>query len=520
MMTPDAQSCPLADNMILAALSFQLEKKAPVEKKSTALEKKDLLTKAGAEYARAFCASAQSLLPNWQHERIHRRARASAGGKGKSRSRARATDASKAKLLEEADGLKARLAEIEAEVAKAADLTDRAMTLVAAALEAQGPDASQQIDLPPEWLPAFQAQQLVRGMDDHLEGTTLTVDEARQKASAHLAHHPMAYANSHTEGQPRMPGLDLDLGSGLAREHGYLGVDLYPYDHGTVLHDLDLGIPFDTGQARQVRWVNTPELAKRRGGADAVMADIARVLAIGGRLTYEGPEELLAGLKMPGLKLAERYAPGPDEKTTINRIIFEREDMAAPLVHGADPRHLGASEASLGLADQMMLAALNSAPARLAMANLLRKTKVKVAPNDKAHVLKADGHKQVVYGVVLAPNEIDSQGDYMEATEIEFSAHHFMQTSRTVGANHEEMIEAVPVESYIAPQELTFNGQNGPQKVPKGAWVMAVKINDADHWAKVLSGQYTGFSIGGVGLLEERARDTLSDTVSEAGAIS
>lgn len=114
-------------------------------------------------------------------------------------------------------------------------------------------------------------------------------------------------------------------------------------------------------------------------------------------------------------------------------------------------------------------------------------------------ICKADQAKQVVYGVVLAPEEFDLQEDWMRPEEIEKTAHFFMMNGRTIGKAHETVCKAIPVESYIAPQDLQFTGQYGDQHVKKGSWVLGVKVIEPSEWQKVVDGEYTGFSVGGWG---------------------
>ena len=114
-------------------------------------------------------------------------------------------------------------------------------------------------------------------------------------------------------------------------------------------------------------------------------------------------------------------------------------------------------------------------------------------------IMKADQAKQIVYGVVLVPGEIDSQDEWMTAEDIEKAAHSYLKNSRVIGSQHSKPILAEPVESYIAPQDLEWDGQYGPQSVKQGSWVLGVKINDPAEWQKVIDGEYTGFSVGGFG---------------------
>lgn len=126
-----------------------------------------------------------------------------------------------------------------------------------------------------------------------------------------------------------------------------------------------------------------------------------------------------------------------------------------------------------------------------------------------AKIFKALQFKQIVYCVVTAPMEEDLQGDFMSAEEIEKTAHNYLIKSRVVGATHAKPMDAQVVESYIAPQDLEFTGQYGTQKVKQGSWILGIKVSDPKEWQKVLSGEYTGFSVGGFGLRDLASSDTM-----------
>lgn len=114
-------------------------------------------------------------------------------------------------------------------------------------------------------------------------------------------------------------------------------------------------------------------------------------------------------------------------------------------------------------------------------------------PQPLVKVTKADQEKRIVYGIVYEPEEVDTDGDFAKAAEIEEAAHNYLMNSRIVGAQHGAVAKAEVVESYIAPSDIEFAGQ----PVKKGSWVVAVKVHDEDMWAKVKKGEYTGFSMGG-----------------------
>ena len=122
-------------------------------------------------------------------------------------------------------------------------------------------------------------------------------------------------------------------------------------------------------------------------------------------------------------------------------------------------------------------------------------------------IAKADKKKQLVYGVVLAPYEVDSWLDYERPEEIEKAAHVYLirmwegQRPAMVGKEHKEPIEAIPVESYIAPVDFWYPGtpQTEEYKVKAGSWVLVTYIKDKAEFNKVLSGKYGGYSVQGLG---------------------
>lgn len=112
-------------------------------------------------------------------------------------------------------------------------------------------------------------------------------------------------------------------------------------------------------------------------------------------------------------------------------------------------------------------------------------------------VVGRDDTRRLIYGVVLEPDSIDSQDQVMKAEDIEFAAHHFMSVKGIMGYRHRRTVDAVPVESYVAPVDFKL----GDELVKKGSWVMVSKCMDDKTWAQVVSGEITGYSVGGFGRL-------------------
>jgi len=108
-------------------------------------------------------------------------------------------------------------------------------------------------------------------------------------------------------------------------------------------------------------------------------------------------------------------------------------------------------------------------------------------------VLK-DKAKRIVYGPVLIPGEPDSDGDVVTAEKIEDVAHRFVEEYGNIDLMHSLKNVGRVVESYIAPVDLHFDGV----VVPKGSWMMGVRVTDDETWENVQKGRLTGFSIMGM----------------------
>ena len=128
--------------------------------------------------------------------------------------------------------------------------------------------------------------------------------------------------------------------------------------------------------------------------------------------------------------------------------------------------------------------------------------------NVEGEVLKGDKIKQLVYGVVLEPNSLDSQDDFMLPSQVEKAAHGYLKKVARGKASVAKLQHQaqgffknkqglVPVESFIAPDDFT---NDGIEMIKKGTWVMCLHCEDPQVWQDVMDGKYTGFSIGGTGV--------------------
>jgi hypothetical protein len=111
---------------------------------------------------------------------------------------------------------------------------------------------------------------------------------------------------------------------------------------------------------------------------------------------------------------------------------------------------------------------------------------------------KSDGALQIAYGEVYLPNIPDSDDDFMSPTEIRKTAHKFLQDTNNTNISIEHdgvMVPASVVESFIVRKcDDTFI---------EGSWAVGVHIEDADIWAKVESGDISGFSMEGIAIKTE-----------------
>jgi len=111
----------------------------------------------------------------------------------------------------------------------------------------------------------------------------------------------------------------------------------------------------------------------------------------------------------------------------------------------------------------------------------------------KIRFFKENKKKQIVYGVVLEPDQVDLQGEYVNAEDIENAAHDYFIESRKTKLSHTKPVNAKAVESYIVPVSFKFNDQ----LIKEGSWIVAMKIYDKEVWNQIENDHIVGFSIGG-----------------------
>ena len=139
-------------------------------------------------------------------------------------------------------------------------------------------------------------------------------------------------------------------------------------------------------------------------------------------------------------------------------------------------------------------------------------------------VSKSASEKQIVYGVVLDPYQVDLHNDWIPPNEIESTAHDFLSKSRVVGFEHKGEVSANVVESWVETYptkedhkkamanepHAVFKRSFGNDKIHSGAWIIGVKLPD-DLWQMHKSGTLNAFSIGGFSIKSETEKSEMPD---------
>lgn len=122
----------------------------------------------------------------------------------------------------------------------------------------------------------------------------------------------------------------------------------------------------------------------------------------------------------------------------------------------------------------------------------------------EAPVAQIDEVQRIAYGVVLQPDVPDGQGHVMEASEIEAACHRYMESAQALDEHHVRETgndEVKIVECWIQREPVVWKYGEQETNVLPGSWCMAVKFYSDELWGQVASGEITGFSPKGWGML-------------------
>lgn len=125
-------------------------------------------------------------------------------------------------------------------------------------------------------------------------------------------------------------------------------------------------------------------------------------------------------------------------------------------------------------------------------------------------IARTDALRRIVYGIVYAPDEVDTDGDTIDADEIEKAAYDFMHEGRTgqIDSDH----DGVPGKGFVAeswiirPGDPLFTGET------PGAWAVGIKVTDAGTWQRLEKGELRGISMAGLARPEAIAKADTADS--------
>ncbi len=116
-------------------------------------------------------------------------------------------------------------------------------------------------------------------------------------------------------------------------------------------------------------------------------------------------------------------------------------------------------------------------------------------------VAKMDSALQRAYGIVYAPGQVDSQGDFADADVIRRASTNFMRSynQQNVDVEHSFSSEM----ACVAETWLVRKGDPLFPEEPEGAWAVGIQIYDPDIWKRLESGELTGLSLAGMAEYEQ-----------------
>ena len=109
--------------------------------------------------------------------------------------------------------------------------------------------------------------------------------------------------------------------------------------------------------------------------------------------------------------------------------------------------------------------------------------------------LRKSEERRMVYGVVYAPEQVDTQGDFAKADEIAKAAHGFMKEALT--GNVDVKHDFDPRDAYVAESWITKGVDSLFDKEPAGSWAVGIKVESDELWEQVKKGELAGISMAG-----------------------
>ncbi len=119
---------------------------------------------------------------------------------------------------------------------------------------------------------------------------------------------------------------------------------------------------------------------------------------------------------------------------------------------------------------------------------------------------KSDDEKGIVYGIVYAPEQTDTDGDFASADEIIKAAYSFMKERNTTNVDKQHSFENV--EAFVAESWIVKTGDAIFPDEPVGSWAVAIKLESDELKKAVKDGDIAGLSMAGTAIKKEDKEPT------------
>lgn len=111
------------------------------------------------------------------------------------------------------------------------------------------------------------------------------------------------------------------------------------------------------------------------------------------------------------------------------------------------------------------------------------------------NISKSEPEKGLIYGIVYAPDEVDTDGDFATAEEIEKAAYSFMKNLRLQNIDKDHTF--VNEDAYICESWLVRANDALFANEPIGSWAVCIKLESEALKQAVKSGEIAGISMAG-----------------------
>ncbi|SIS76592.1 XkdF-like putative serine protease domain-containing protein [Insolitispirillum peregrinum] len=123
-------------------------------------------------------------------------------------------------------------------------------------------------------------------------------------------------------------------------------------------------------------------------------------------------------------------------------------------------------------------------------------------PCRELRIIKSDDERQMVYGIVYAPDDPDAHEDWASADTIRKAAYSFMRAGSAPNVDKEHSFSPLPG-AYVAESWLIRKNDPLFPDEAEGAWAVGIRVESPEDWAAVKSGEVAGLSLAGIGRMAD-----------------